>query len=68
MAASYQQLANPPNLLSLYLQIDARNRASQQINSGLALIAANHCPPSMRESIMQSPTAARATLASRWAT
>jgi len=56
MSASYSALANPPNvnLMSLYLQMDARNRASQQINRGLALIAANHSAPSMRESIMQS--------------
>jgi len=54
MSASYAQLANPPNLMSLYLQLDARNRASQQINSGLALIAANHSAPGMREAIMQS--------------
>jgi len=60
MSASYAQLANPPNLMSLYLQLDARNRASQQINSGLALIAANHSAPGMREAIMQSANAGNA--------
>jgi len=57
MSQSYQQLASPPNLMSLYLQLDQRNRASQQINSGLALIAANHSAPGMREAIMQSANA-----------
>ena len=54
MSASYQQLANPPNIMSLYLQMDQRNRASDQINRGLALIAANHSSPSMANAIMQS--------------
>lgn len=56
MNASYQGLANPPNIMSLYLQMQQRQSASDQINRGLALIAANHSPPSMRESIMQSMT------------
>ena len=56
MSASYQTLANPPNLLSLYMQMQQRDRAMQGINSGLALIAANHSPPSMRQAIMQSLT------------
>jgi hypothetical protein len=56
MAASYQTLANPPNLMSLYLQLQQRQSASDQINRGLALITANHSPPSMREAIMQSLT------------
>ena len=30
MSASYQQLANPPNLMSLYLQMDERNRADDR--------------------------------------
>jgi hypothetical protein len=42
MAASYQQLANPPNLMQLYLQLDARDRAEAGINRGLGLIAANY--------------------------
>ena len=55
MSASYNTLANPsPNLMSLYMQLDARNRASDQINKGFALIAANHSAPGMREAIMQS--------------
>jgi hypothetical protein len=54
MSASYQTLANPPNLMSLYLQLQQRQAASDQINRGFALIAANHSPPSMREAIMQS--------------
>jgi hypothetical protein len=54
MSASYQTLANPPNIMSLYMQMDARNRASDQINRGLALIAANHSAPSMRQAIMES--------------
>lgn len=56
MSASYQTLANPPNLMSLYLQLQQRQSASDQINRGLALITANHSPPSMREAIMQSLT------------
>jgi hypothetical protein len=54
MAGSYQQLAQP-NLMQLYLQLDARNRASEGINKGLALIAANYAgnPVSMR-AIMDS--------------
>ena len=46
MQASYQQLANPPNLMSLYMQMQQRDQAMQGFNSGLALIAANHSPPS----------------------
>ena len=56
MQSSYQALANPPNIMSLYIQMQQRQSASDQINRGLALIAANHSPPSMRESIMQSMT------------
>lgn len=56
MNASYQTLANPPNIMSLYMQMQQRDRAMQGINSGLALIAANHSPPSMRQAIMQSLT------------
>jgi len=56
MSASYQTLANPPNLMSLYIQLQQRQQASDQINRGLALIAANHSAPSMREAIMQSMT------------
>ena len=54
MSQSYQQLANPPNIMSLYMQMDARNRASDQINRGFALIAANHSSPAMAQAIMQS--------------
>jgi len=54
MSASYATLANPPNLMSLYLQLQQRQSASDQINRGFALIAANHSAPSMREAIMQS--------------
>jgi hypothetical protein len=54
MSASYAQLANPPNLMSLYLQMQAKQSAEDGINRGLALITANHSPPSMREAIMQS--------------
>jgi hypothetical protein len=56
LAQSYQTLANPPNLMSLYIQMQQRDQAMRGINSGLALIAANHSPPSMRQSIMQSLT------------
>jgi hypothetical protein len=56
MSASYSALANPPNLMSLYLQLQQRQSASDQINRGFALIAANHSAPSMREAIMQSMT------------
>ena len=55
MSASYQQLAQP-NLMNLYLQLQQRDQAMQGFNSGLALIAANHSPPSMRNAIMQSLT------------
>jgi hypothetical protein len=54
MAASYSQLASPPNLMSLYLQLQQRQQASDQINRGFALIAANHSAPGMREAIMNS--------------
>ena len=54
MAASNQQLANPPNLMSLYLQLAQRQQANDQISRGLALIAANHSAPGMRNAIMQS--------------
>ena len=43
--------------MSLYLQMEQRDQAMQGINSGLALIAANHSPPSMRNAIMQSANA-----------
>ena len=56
MNASYQQLANPPSLMSLYLAMQQRQDAMHGFNSGLALIAANHSPPSMRQAIMQSLT------------
>ena len=58
MAQSYQALANPPNpnIMSLYLQMQQRQQAEAGFNSGLALIAANHSPPSMRNAIMQSLT------------
>ena len=56
MSASYQQLAQP-NLMNLYLQLQQRDQAMQGFNSGLALIAANHSPPSMRQAIMQSANA-----------
>ena len=55
MSASYQQLANPPNLMSLYLQLQQRQSASDQINKGFALIAANHAGnPGMARAIMDS--------------
>ena len=53
LAAANQQLANPPNIMSLYMQMDRRDRAMQGINSALATIVANHSPPSMRQSIME---------------
>jgi hypothetical protein len=56
MSASYATLANPPNIMSLYMQMQQRQQASDQINRGLALIAANHSAPSMRQSIMESLT------------
>ena len=56
LQAANQQLANPPNIMSLYMQMDQRNHAEDQINRGLALIAANHSMPSMRQSIMDSMT------------
>jgi hypothetical protein len=56
MSQAYSQLANPPNIMSLYMQMQQRQSASDQINRGLALITANHSAPSMREAIMQSLT------------
>jgi len=57
MSAAYQTLANPPNIMSLYLQMQQRDQAMAGFNSGLALIAANHSPPSMRQAIMESANA-----------
>lgn len=57
MNASYQALSNPPNIMSLYLQMQQRDQAMAGFNSGLALIAANHSPPSMRQAIMESANA-----------
>jgi hypothetical protein len=54
MSASYQQLANGGNLMSLYLQMQQRQQASDQINRGFALIAANHSSPAMANAIMGS--------------
>lgn len=54
MSASYQTLANPPNLMSLYQQMYERDRASDQMNRGFALIAANYSSPAMAQAIMQS--------------
>ena len=54
MNASYQTLANPPNIMSLYVQMAQRDQAMQGINSAFAQIAANHSPPSMRSAIMQN--------------
>jgi hypothetical protein len=55
MSASYSQLANPPNLMNLYLQLQQRQSASDQINRGFALIAANHAGnPAMMRNIMES--------------
>lgn len=55
MAQSYQQLASPQNnnIMGLYLQAQQRYQASDQINRGLALIAANHAGnPAMARAIM----------------
>jgi hypothetical protein len=54
MAASYGALANPPNLMSLYTQMYERDRADDQFNRGLAIIAANHSSPEMARAIMGS--------------
>ena len=43
--------------MNLYIQAQQRDQAMQGFNSGLALIAANHSPPSMRNAIMQSANA-----------
>ena len=56
MAGSYSQLAQP-NLMSLYIQMQQRDQAMQGINSGLAMIAANHCSPAMARAIMQGANA-----------
>ena len=57
MNASYQQLANPPNLIGLMVQAQQRQEAMAGINAGFAQIAANHSPPSMRNAIMQNANA-----------
>jgi hypothetical protein len=58
MSQSYSQLANPPNLMSLYLQLDARNRASDQITRGLGLMAASFTRnPQMQRMIMEDANA-----------
>ena len=57
MNSAYQTLSNPPNIMSLYLQMQQRDQAMAGFNSGLALIAANHSPPSMRQAIMESANA-----------
>jgi hypothetical protein len=57
LAASNQTLANPPNLMSLYMQLAQRQQASDQINRGFAIIAANHSAPGMRNAIMQDAMA-----------
>ena len=57
MNASYQTLANPPNIMSLYLQMQQRDQAMAGINSAFAQIAANHSPPSMRAAIMANANA-----------
>jgi hypothetical protein len=57
MSQSYAQLANPPNIMSLYVQMAQRDQAMQGINSAFAQIAANHSPPSMRSAIMQNANA-----------
>lgn len=57
MSASFAQLASPQgnNLMSLYMQAQQRAYAGDQINRGLALIAANHAGnPGMARAIMQS--------------
>ena len=58
MSASYAQLANPPNLMSLYMQLDARNRASDQMNRGFALMASHWASPEGKRAIMESVGAA----------
>jgi len=57
MSQSYAQLANPPNIMSLYVQMAQRDQAMAGINSAFAQIAANHSPPSMRNAIMQNANA-----------
>jgi hypothetical protein len=62
MSASYAQLASPQanNLMSLYLRAYERDRAEDQINHGLALIAANYAGnPGSARAIMQSADAGR---------
>lgn len=55
MNASYNQLANGGNLMDLYLRLQQRQAASDQINKGFALIAANHAGnPAMARAIMDS--------------
>ena len=57
MAQSYQALANPPNIMSLMVQMQQRQEAMAGINAGFAQIAANYSPPSMRNAIMQNANA-----------
>lgn len=53
MQSSYQQLANPPNIMGLYLQAQRQQAASDQFSHGLATLAAINSPPSMTNAIMQ---------------
>jgi hypothetical protein len=53
MTSSYAQLARPPDLMGLYMQLAQRQMATDQINRGFAIIAANHSAPGMRNAIMQ---------------
>jgi hypothetical protein len=59
MQAAYAKLANPPNIMSLYLQMDARDRAEDQINHGLALMATHWASPESARAIMQSVPSAQ---------
>jgi hypothetical protein len=54
LTQSYAQLANPPNLMSLMVQMQQRASASDQINRGLALMAASRSTPGMARAIMDS--------------
>jgi hypothetical protein len=54
MSASYGQLAQPPNLMSLYLQMDQRNRSENMMMHGLGLLASHWASPESAHDIMAS--------------
>lgn len=54
LAASFQQIAQPNNMMQLYMQMEQRRQAVDQMNRGFGIIAANHAGnPGMARAIME---------------